>query len=174
MNEKIDFSKLKEELKDVFRGVAVNFMWNSSSNDICVSSIAKYFSDLSHNVKLCRNKLLINSEYGLKFPKITPEDDLCRFLEVSEYVGMVLLGCSVEENDLSSYQLPEDCIDIGRGKVIHSKGFLTQASVSQLIDEIRRILQENPSFPWIALSIIFYCDHDPKFLIIAQDKIHSL
>lgn len=173
LDTKTDFNKLKEELKDIFPKVEVNFMWNSTSEDICESSIAKYFSDAGHKIKLCKNKHRIDSEYGLKFPSISSDADLFRFLEVSEYIGMVLLGCDTEENELSFYKLPGDCVDVGRGKVMHCKGFLTQSSICRLIMELRRILQENPSFPWIALSIIFDSE-DSKLLVITTDKINSL
>lgn len=174
LNEKTDFSKLKKELDDLFRGVAVYFMWNSSSDEICVSSIAKFFSDAGHVVKLCKNKCLSNSEYGLKFPEISSDADSSRFAEVSEYIGMVLLGCNIEGNDFSSYELPDECVDVGRGKVIHCKGFITQHSLFRLINEIRRTLQENSSFPWIALSIIFHSEADSKLFVITKDKINSI
>ena len=172
LSTKIDFIKLHEELKSLFNGVAVNFMWDSSSPEICESSIAKYFSDSGHKIKLCKNKFLTNSEYGLKFPTISSDATLMRFLEVSEYIGMVLLGCDIEGNDLSSYQLPNDCVDVGRGKVIHCKGFITQHSLCRLINEVRKILQENSSFPWIALSTI--CQSETKLFVITKDKINSV
>lgn len=176
-DETVNFTKLKEELKDCFGETPVNFMWDPISNDICPSSIAKHFSDSGHQIKLCKNRIVTQPEYGLKFPNIDHDADADRFIETSEYIGMILLGCSVEENDFSSYRLPDDCIDVGRGKVLHCKGFITQHSLKKLINDIRIILDVNPSFPWIALSTIFdYSSPEisSKLFIIMKDKIHSI
>jgi Ribonuclease P 40kDa (Rpp40) subunit len=171
LQEKLDLGKLREELKDLVPETSVNFLWTPQANDVCPSSVAKYFSDASHNIKLCKNKFLETPEYGLKFPTIT-DDEFC-FPEISEYIGMVLLGCNVGETDFSSYRIPDDNVDIGRGKVIHSKGFIAQKTIQQVIDEARRILDENSSFPWIALSLILP-ETSSKLFLITKDKIHSL
>lgn len=164
-----------EELKNIFNDFPVSFSWVPTSSDICSSSIAKYFSDGGLNVKLCKNKFIKLMEYGLRFPNID-DDDESRLEEISEYVGMVLLGCNLEENDFSSYSLPSDCVDVGRGKVLHCKGFITQPTVEGVINKIRRILKENPNFPWIALSLVVHAgpEMSSKLFIISMDKINSI
>lgn len=158
----------------MFDSVPVVFLWTPNSEDLCSSSIAKYFSDAGRNVKQCRNKFSIKQEYGLKFPQLADGIDEDRLKEISEYVGMVMLGCNIENNDLSSYCLPHDCIDVGKGKIIHCKGFITQDFVSRVINEARRILDDNPVFPYIALSIIFnHCaDKESSFVIVSRDKLY--
>lgn len=171
LQDKLELSKLKAEIQDLVSETAVNLMWSPHADDVCPSSIAKYFSDNDHNIKLCKNKLLDRPEYGLKFPTIT-DDEYC-FPEISEYIGMVLLGCNVEETDFSSYKIPNESVEIGRGKVIHCKGFIVQRTIQQVIDEARNILSKNSSFPWIALSLILP-ETSSKLFLITKDKVHSL
>lgn len=157
----------------MFDGASCNFNWIPTSNDICCSSIAKHFSDSGLSVKLCKNKFLERQEYGLKFPKIPSDDD---FFDLSEYIGMILLGCNVELNDFSSYRLPDDCDEVGRGNVIHCTGVITQYFIQSLINASLKVLEENYSFPWIAVSINFGSEHETpaRLLIISRDKVHSL
>lgn len=172
--DKLDLSKLQHELKNVFSDSPANFMW-TTDDDVCPSSVAKYFSDAGCQVIQCKNTFIEKPEYGLKFPEIYSDADVTRFAEISEYVGMVMLACEIEQNDFSSYQLPDDCIEIGRGQVIHSKGFHTHQTLTKLINEIRSLLSHNPSFPWIALSIIFFAteENNSRMLIVSKDKINS-
>ena len=171
-----DLDKLSEELASIFNPTHVNLTWIPNSNDICVSSIAKYFSDAGRNVKLCKNKISSRPEFGLKFPDLSQEDDEARLLEISEYIGLVLLECSIEDNQFSSYRLPENCIEVGRGKVFLGKGFFVPNTVKQLIDESRKILSNNPDFPWIAIVTVFKTTPEltarSKTIVVAKDKIY--
>lgn len=99
------------------------------------------------------------------------EDD---FAEISEYIGMAILGCDMEPNDYSSYQPPDDCIELGRGRILQCKGVITQSTIKQLLNEARRILKTNSSFPWIALTATFHTETIAKLLIVSQDKIISV
>lgn len=166
--DKLDLSKLSEELK-IFADTSINFTWLPFADNICSSSIAKYFFDNGHTVRVCKNKFVERFEYGLKFPSLT--DEYC-YADTSEYVGMVLLGCNVEETDFSSYRIPVDNVDVGRGKVIHCKGFIDQKTIQQVISEAIKILNENPSFPWIALSFIFL--EASKLFFITKDNIYLM
>jgi hypothetical protein len=147
-----------------------NFTWTPFSDEICPSSIAKHFSDCGHNVKLWKNKNMEKPEYGLKFPSITDEFS---FPGISEYVGMILLGCNVDETDFSSYRIPTDHVDVGKGKVLHCKGFIAPETILKLLKESRKILAANPDFPWIALSFIV-SNKPPRLLLLTHDEILSL
>lgn len=171
LQDKLELTKLREEIKDLTCETSVNFLWLPKADDVCSSSIAKYFTDAGNSVKLCKNRYQERPEYGLKLPLIS--DDEFGFLEISEYVGMVLLGCNIEATDFSSYRIPSEHVEIGKGKVIHSKGFIGQQTIQQVIDEVRKILSRNPSIPWIALSIIISANHS-KLLLFTNDKIYSL
>lgn len=173
---KLDVTKLHNEVKELCETQEVRFMWTPNTDDICSSSIAKYFSDTGLDVKLCRNQLINRTEYGLLFPEITVDADESRFLDVSEYIGLIMLGCRIEENDLSSYQIPSDCIDVGRGKILHCKGLITQDAIKTVFNELRTIISNNLTFPWIALSTIFHSSSEKpsKLFIISKDKINIL
>jgi hypothetical protein len=134
LDSNLQLQKLHDELNnDLVPKFTIDFFWAPTSENICPSSIAKYITDLNYNVKLRRNVQAERQEFGLKFPQIDSDDDEHRWQEISEYIGMVLLGCNMDENTLSSYQLPENCIDVGRGKVLHCKGFITQDTIKKII-----------------------------------------
>lgn len=154
LNLKTDLLKLNKDTENIFPLTQVNFTWSPSSTEICCSSIAKYFNDAGRTVKQCTNEVETQEEFGLKFPDITEDVDELRLLEIAEYVGLVMLGCSFEENEFSSYRLPDNCTEIGRGKVLHSKGFLNCDTLKKLVNESHTIVKENSQFPWIALAIV--------------------
>lgn len=137
LEESDKFQKLQDELKnDVVPNFTINFFWTPKSNDICPSSIAKYIAELNCNVKLQKNAHVERLEYSLRFPQIDPDDDH-RWQDITEYIGMVVLGCNMDDNTFSSYQLPENCTDVGGGRVLHWKGFITQDTVKNVILELR-------------------------------------
>lgn len=87
-----------------------------------------------------------------------------------------MLGCSVDENEFSSYRLPDDCKEIGRGKVLHGKGFFNSDALKNLVDESNRIVKENSQFPWIALAIVSKTGETvhSKVVIVSKDKIFRI
>lgn len=165
LDPQLNLPKLKEELDELFDESSQIFAWNSRSKEICSSSIAKYFSDCGRCVRQCSNKLSVKNVYGLKFSQIPPDCDEQNFAEISESIAMALLECNVEPTDFSSYQMPEASFDIGRGKVIHIKGLIGEVTIKLLIDEVQLILDENPSFPWIAISL------ESKLLVVSKTSI---
>lgn len=175
LDQILDLTKLHNEVKDVLNDTSVIFTWLPNSEEVCPSSMANYFSDNGRSVKLCQNKFASRQQYGVKYPEMLEDVDEERFLQISEYIGMVLLGCELEESDYNSYQLPKNCRDADRYlSVIHSKGFITQNIVRKVIDGIMIVLNEDPSVHWIALSIIFHSHSgDTKLFIITKDQIHS-
>lgn len=179
LDSTLDIGSLNEAVGHLLNEKAVEILWNPSSKDICPSSIAKYFTDLGRDIQLRVNQINVIPEYGLKFPPIPSEPDAYTFTDIAEYVGLVLLGCATEGNDFSSYRLPSDCVEIGKGNVVHCKGFLTQQTIVELITEIRQILNENPLFPWIAMSVVTNSPADAyetksKLLTITREKIFVL
>lgn len=173
LNLKTNLAKLNKELESIFPKTAVNLSWSPSSTETCCSSIAKYFSDTGRTLKQCANELETQPEFGLKFPDIPDDVEEMRLLEISEYVGLVMLGCSIEENEFSSYRLPADCTEIGRGKVLHSKGFLSGDTLKKLVNESHAIVKQNPQFPWIALAVVSKTGETvhSKVVIVSKDNI---
>lgn len=154
LDSKLNLPKLSEELTDLFPESPHILAWTPKSDNVCSSSIAKYFNDAGRNVRLLSNRLKVENIYGLKFPEIHSDCDDHSFAEISECISMNLLGCSTEQSDLSSFCYPDGCVDIGRGRVIHAKGLITQHVIQRLFTEIRKIVNENDSFPWVAISLI--------------------
>lgn len=168
LDSKINLSKLNEEMNAFFGESPRIFTWQPSSEKICSSSIAKYFFDAGRNVNVCRNKLSERSAYGLKFPQIPPDCDEQSFAVLSEFIAMALLDCNIEPTEI-----PDECIDIGRGKVVHAKGLIGEISIRSLIDEVRKILRERPSFPWIAISLFpsYSRRLESRLLVITKTSI---
>ncbi|CRL04114.1 CLUMA_CG017226, isoform A [Clunio marinus] len=170
-NPNLNISKLQDEVKNTLKSSKMVFMWSPFAENICSSSIAKYVSECGYHVKKCINNLLIQHEYGLTFPELI--EDQHRMMEISEYAGILLLKCNIEDNDLSSYSLPDDCIDVGKGKTICCKGSISRYYIEKLINEVRKILKENSSFPYIIFSIISFSENLTKTLVITKNKIHN-
>lgn len=137
-------NELQEGLKhESLANKSIYFTWQApSGTTVCSSSIASYFSGIGYNVKLCKSKVVKSPLYGLRFPEIptnlnSPENsDLLS--TVAEYIGMVTLGCDLEEKEaVTSYQHPENVVDIGKGQLINCRGFFNSEFVFNLIQQIR-------------------------------------
>jgi hypothetical protein len=173
-----DVEKVRQELQNaIIEKLEVNFMWNPLSNDICSSSIAKFFTNMDYSVNAVNNQSANSYLFGLKFPKIpaTKAEDY-EWDEFTECVGMMMLGCDFEENSCSSYQLPEDTIEIGRGQVIHFKGFIPHFILEKSFKEMAAILKGNSQIPFIALSAIAQTTPQKKFdtksIILSSENIY--
>lgn len=123
---------------------SIYFTWQApSGTTVCPSSIASYFTtDVGYNVKLCKSKVVKTTMYGLRFPEIPTNLNSIESTDllstVAEYIGMVTLGCNLEENEaVTSYQHPENVIDIGKGQIINCRGFFNSELVFNLIQQIR-------------------------------------
>lgn len=170
--------KLRSELRsDLIHKVNIQFIWHSSK--VCSSSIAKYFTDMGYSVSGHRNKHKLESLYGLKIPAIpqtnVADDDGEEVNNFLELIGMNMLGCDVEDNKCSSYELPSDnLIDAGRGKVVHFKGFLTQIHLNNLISKCRELLCDS-SFPYIAINVIphYSTNYCNRTIIVTANNFYS-
>lgn len=173
-NQNMD--KLRSELRsELINKISIQFAWHSSQ--VCTSSIAKYFTDMGYSVSSHRNKHKLESLYGLKIPTIpqtnVADDDGEEVNNFLELIGMNMLGCDVEDNQCSSYELPSDnLIDAGRGKVLHFKGFITQLQLDNLIRKCQELLQDS-SFPYIAISVNCYANYCKIIIVTASNFYYS-
>jgi hypothetical protein len=168
--------KLRSELRsDLLDKVTIHFKWNSSE-EVCPSSIAKYFTDMKYSVEAHRSKTKIESLYGLKLPSIpceldTTEDDGEELRNFSELIGMILLRCDIEDNKCSSYEISNDkIIDVGRGKLFHMKGFLTSLELERIYKMCDEVLSES-SLPYIAMTVINYPDCASRTIIVTSENV---
>lgn len=121
----------------------------NTTNPICPSSIAKYFSDLDYEVNLVQTDCKLHQEYGLQMPLLGPNtDDLIEIdgnskfyaseHELVEYVGMLALSCNFESSEfLNSWKFTGHCIEVGNALVIRLRGMFTSEFVKILFRKIK-------------------------------------
>lgn len=143
--------------------------WHPESQNVCPSSVAKYFSEMGYAINGHRNQLKIHSQYGLRMLPIPNEfenEEISAFLE---QIGMILLACDIKEDNFDTF------MDIGRGKVVHWKGLITQNQLNELIYYLQNISEVN--FPYIAISTVpslQTVNCTPRTLIITPSDYLSL
>lgn len=112
--------------------------WHPYNENVCPSSIAKYFSD-NHTIKLCKPRHDTFISYCSKVPSINFEDiddDDCG--DVVEWLGMISLGANLDSDDyLSTYECPEPSLDLGQARVITWKGFYTNVHLSNVLSKLQ-------------------------------------
>lgn len=142
---------------DILKSFNFNIYWQPDNEEVCPSSIAKYFCD--RNLKVTCESLtverikpdirsipsLINSEIG----------------EIVEWIGMLIHGADItpSESYVSSYCEPEcdDPIDTTRISILIIKGFLTPnmlIKTSQLLSDHARSREINNYWMCISLQTI--------------------
>lgn len=132
------FQNVKKSLQHpLLSNISFHFTWIASSPEVCPSSIAKYFSDKSYNIKLCQNELNSHQEYFSKLPEIPDNLQEDTLEEIVEFIGMVTLGCDLEpKEELSSYVSP-DGIEMGSARILNIQGFIPCESLLKLVMEAK-------------------------------------
>lgn len=130
-------SKLKTKLKNLGKSDVI-LTWEPPKDDICPSSIAKYFTDIGYSVKLCTPQFASNTIYSVKVP--TPDVHSIEESEIHDFVewlGMASLNADLETNDsnnfVNSYLTPEPNIDIGQVKQLQWRGLYTVTQIQKLL-----------------------------------------
>lgn len=145
----------------------------NTSADISSLSVGKYFEDLGRDVTTLENKLQTTKEFNLKFPQID-DDDQTTLYDASEFFGMVLLGQSLEENDLHSMQPQPNAVELGKGTSIAIHGLISPSTSVEILNILLRSLKKFDNIPWLGLSLNGF-NHKSKFLILNKNgKLHLL
>ncbi|CAG9803655.1 unnamed protein product [Chironomus riparius] len=172
-------TKIKTELmSEKVEKISINFSWKPEGNDICPSSIAKFLTDMGYSVKECENKYLNNILYSIKVPKIPTnplnDETYDEWSELLEHTSMIMLGC---ENNEQTGLNDSNLIKVRRGSVLHYKGFISYSKLKDLIMEIRHMMSENSSFPYIAVSSVPFSNlqkhFKTKLMFITPDMIYA-
>jgi hypothetical protein len=175
----MDLKKLRYELQNGnFDKIAVNFSWFPSDKNVCASSIGKFFNDMDYEIKTSNFKNINELKFTSQFPALPTlindngnddDDDWQKFIEC---IGMIILQCDIEHNSCSSYQLPDNMIEIGKSRILHCKGFLTTRIIKSLIEKISFTVKSNTTFPYIVLSCISSnSSNHTKMLFITSEKL---
>lgn len=118
------------------------FSWQPNNEDVCPSSLAKYFADLKYKVKLCKPRQESRTSYSVKVPVIDFEQfEIEDGFKLIEWLGM----CSIEANfDLdeyfSSYKTPEPNIEYGQVKFVQWRGFYSKKQIESFVNRLKYIL----------------------------------
>ena len=172
-------TKIKNELmSEEVDKLSINFSWKPKENDICPSSLAKFLTDMRYSVKECENKYLNNFLYSIKIPKIPTnslnDETYDEWSELMEQMSMIMLGCETNEQTALN---DSNLIKVRRGSVQHYKGFIPYSKLEDLLMEIRSMIIENSSFPYIAVSSVPFSNQQKHFktklMFITSDKIYA-
>ncbi|KAK4879981.1 hypothetical protein RN001_008127 [Aquatica leii] len=122
-------------------------------DDICPSSIAKYFFDLGNDVKLCVPDFNVRTSYSVKVP------DLENLSEFTEWLGMFSLETTLENTDdyLTTYETPIPCQEYGQVKFLQSRGFFTHSQIKKLLEELMTFAKTE-DVPWVSLYVQGFSD----------------
>lgn len=138
---KPNYEKLRQKLSKL-QNFDLLLNWQPPSEDVCPSSIAKYFHDLGYSVKLCSPTHLTHTEYCVKTPQIDLDNfDTKDSHEFLEWLGMIALQGDLtsgsSDSFITTYEAPEPTITLGQVRVLHCRGFYTATQVEKFVDYLR-------------------------------------
>lgn len=145
-------SKLYERIQkalshEALSSVTLRILWKPPSDDVCPSSVAKYFADIGYVVELASTSQCISHAYSLKVPLLgtddltVPSNGETFFAtpnELVEYAGMLALDFNFEQHDfLNSYQSYGKSKEIGSALVLRIDGFFSGHTLEKLVASLR-------------------------------------
>lgn len=111
--------------------------WEPPNEEICPSSVAKYFYDLGYNLEQFEIKHKSHIIYSVGLPTI--EDNNHR--EFVEWLGMVMVEGNLRDggpdNYVSTYEPPEPNEKVGMVKCLQWRGFFTQNQLIRFYEKLR-------------------------------------
>lgn len=113
--------------------------WHPSNENVCPSSIAKYFANLNYDVKLCKVNHKSRTNYSITAPIIDFIDsniDDCH--DYVEWIGMVTLNADLDQTSeyLSSYKLLEPNQLYGQLKILEWRGFYSNVQLKKFYNKL--------------------------------------
>jgi ribonuclease P/MRP protein subunit RPP40 len=152
---KPNYERTKTCLEKLTQNVIVT--WEPKNEEICPSSIAKYFHDLGYRTELCKTRFKSHTLYSVKVPNI--DDDNVH--DVVEWLGMVALHGNVTDggpdNYSSTYETPEPNREGGQVKFLQWRGLFTTNQITRLHDKLRDF-KENKGCEWGAMYVQGFSD----------------
>ncbi|VVC96904.1 unnamed protein product [Leptidea sinapis] len=155
----LDLNNLKriKKLTEALRKLELfefHMSWVPHEEDICPSTIAKYFSDKNCVVRLCNLKI----EHVV--PQVKEVPSLCDvdLDQVVEWAGMLLHGCDLypEDNYTSTYYVPDSAspLKTSRISILIIKGFITPDILKNTCKSLsEHVSQRDVDYYWCALSL---------------------
>ncbi|CAH1175714.1 unnamed protein product [Phaedon cochleariae] len=134
--------------------------WKPPNEDICPSSIAKYFSDLGYVVKQCTPNFRRHTVYS-KVPDFDLGSiDVTNAKEFAEWLGFVSIDGDFQEDPsgyLSSYVVPSATGVAKKIDCLQWRGFFTATDIKEMIEQIIKTTNL-ANLPWISIYIQGFSD----------------
>ncbi|XP_021192582.3 ribonuclease P protein subunit p40 [Helicoverpa armigera] len=148
-----NYSKVRTGLQKLEQ-FDLNITWEPNNENICPSSIAKYFSDRGVNVSVhsLKTKSILPTVTEIPVVKDVDAD------EMVEWIGLLALGVDITPTDsyISSYSQPEseNALRTGRISILTAKGFITPPLLSNICKRLSEFVQarETENY-WASISI---------------------
>ncbi|KAJ8723089.1 hypothetical protein PYW08_003001 [Mythimna loreyi] len=151
--------------------------WEPDNEDICPSSIAKYFSERNVNVSVHSLKIRHVSPSINEIPSIKDVDAD----EMVEWIGLLAHGADVSPTEpyISTYNQPdsENALKTGRISILIAKGFITPSLISNICDKLSEyVLSRETEHYWVSVSIqsddnsLWQCNPSSPTMFQAHDS----
>jgi len=180
---KIDLrnSTLKEE-KSFYKGTkkslellgkfTVILSWQPPDEDICPSSVAKFFNDLNYKVELCKPEFKTHIVYSVLAPKISntsiDKDEIVDFIE---WLGMISVDEDFSENVddyVNSYEVPIPNSEMGQVRCLQWRGFYQSHQINGLLNFIKESCSRNEDL-WTSVYVQGFSDAP----VVEGDREHQ-
>ncbi|KAJ8911501.1 hypothetical protein NQ315_014426 [Exocentrus adspersus] len=158
---KSKYEKLKSSLQRLNKFTVI-LIWEPSKQDVCPSSIAKYFSNMGYKVEVNIPRFMSNTLYATKVPqvpfKLSMKEDIIDFIE---WLGMVSIDGDLESDDVGNYQssyiTPEPNEEVGQVKFLQWKGLFSVKKIKRLLNALIEHVK-NLDKPWISVYVQGFSD----------------
>ncbi|XP_018324573.1 ribonuclease P protein subunit p40-like isoform X3 [Agrilus planipennis] len=136
---KNNYERVKSGLSKL-ENVTLFLNWHPSTEDVCPSSIAKYFHIKGYKVEVQKPTFRKHTLYSIKVPVFdiadADDDDIHGF---TEWLGMLMLEgeINVTNNYLSTYQVPEPTIEVGQVKILEAQGLFTTQQIKGFYEALK-------------------------------------
>lgn len=118
--------------------VCLQLKWEPPAEDICQSSVAKYFSDQGYEVAETNAKVSAKEELSRRLASFTDLTTDCDSQDIMEYLGILALDCSETVDEyLNSYQFSTEQIRVKNTLIVKAEGFYRPSDVQAILDAIR-------------------------------------
>lgn len=115
--------------------VWLQFKWKPPAEDICQSSVAKYFSDLGYEVAETRATVSAKEELSRRLASFTDLTTDRDSQEIVEYLGVLALDCSQTVDEyLNSYQFSGEQVRVKNTLIVKAEGFYRPSDVQAILN----------------------------------------
>lgn len=123
-----------EKLKDI----NLLIYWEPPNEEICPSSIAKYFHDLDYCVKVCIPEFTVRTDYSVKVPDFEVENN--NGDDFVEWLGAFSVQANVDgsvDDYISTYETPTPFTEYGQVKFLQWRGFFAHQKIEEFFEKLK-------------------------------------